>query len=140
MFFNSSASLQQIQSWVALQYVALGKQQNGYDIELKPHKYKRSNQQNRFLMSIMVALVKFSHETGFTPVNCGKYNIDPESLKQYWKKRYGIEHTKNLDTVAFGKFIDWIQLTLVEETNGFWEILQPDSDYIKSLMSEWGMQ
>lgn len=140
MFFNTNTSLQQIQSWVATQYNALGVQKNGYDIEIKPHRNKRSNQQNKFLYAILVALVHFCHDTGYVPVNCGKYNIDPESLKQYWKKRYGISTTKNLDTVAFGKFIDWIQLTLVEETNGFWEILQPESDYLKSLIVGWELQ
>lgn len=138
MFFNSNASLPQIQSWIATQYTALGSQKNGYDVELKPHRNKRSNQQNKFLMAIMVALVRFHHETGYIPADCGKYNIDPISLKEYWKRRYGLSATHNLDTAAFGKFIDFIQLTLVEETNGFWEILQPDSAYIQSLIVEGG--
>lgn len=138
MFFNTNTSLSQIQSWITTQYTALGTQKNGYDVELKPHRNKRSNQQNRFLYAILVALVRFHHETGYIPADCGKYNMDVESLKNYWKRRYGLSATHNLDTAAFGKFIDFIQLTLVEETNGFWEILQPDSAYIQSLIAEGG--
>lgn len=138
MFFNTNTSLSQIQSWIATQYSALGVQKNGYDVELKPHRNKRSNQQNRFLYAILVAIMKLHHETGFIPSKCGEYNMDVESLKIYWKKRYGVSKTSKLDSIAFGKFIDWIQLTLVEETNGFWEILEPDSAYIQSLLAEGG--
>lgn len=138
MFFNSNASLPQIQSWIATQYNVLGSQKNGYDVELKPHRNKRSNQQNRFLMAIMVALVRFCHETGYIPDGLCHWVLNPIVLKEYWKGRYGLTTTKNLDTAAFGRFIDFIQRTLVEETSGEWEVLQPDSAYIQSLINEGG--
>lgn len=139
MFFNSSTPCSEIQRWISVQLPAVvSAAKNGIDVDIRPHKTQRSNQQNRFLMAIMVALVRFYHETGYIPTGLSKYVMKPTILKEYWKGRYGLEHTKHLDTVAFGRFIDFIQLTLVEETSGEWEILQPDSAYIKSLMAEGG--
>lgn len=82
--------------------------------------------------------MKFHHETGFIPSKCGEYNMDVESLKRYYKRRFGINKTSKLDTVVFGRFIDQIQLSLVEETCGEWEILEPDSAYVLSLLAEGG--
>ena len=138
MFFKQDTSLSQIQAWIATQYTALGLPKNGYDVEIKPHRNKRSNQQNRFLMVIMVALVRFCHETGYVPAGLCHWVLDPLVLKAYWKGRYGITTTKNMESAAFGRFIDFIQRTLVEETAGEWEVLQPDSAYIQSLIAEGG--
>ena len=56
----------------------------------------------------------------------------------YYKSRFGIGSTSKLDTKAFGQFIDSIQQSLVEESNGQWEILTPDSAYVQSLLAEGG--
>ncbi len=111
---------------------------NGIDIEIKPHRNQRSNQQNRFLMAIMVAVVRFYHETGFMPAGLSGWAMRTDILKEYYKSRFGIGSTSKLDTAAFGRFIDSIQQSLVEESQGQWEILQPDSAYIKSLLAEGG--
>ncbi len=138
MFFNSETSPADIIIWVKNQIAyALPVSKNGLDIEIKPHKQKRSNEQNRFLMAIMVALVRFYHETGFVPSGCERWMMRTDILKEYWKARYGVEFTHKLDTGEFTKFIDYIQLTLVEETHGEWEILQTDSAYLKSLLQEY---
>lgn len=137
MFFNSETSPADIIIWVKNQIAyALPVSKNGLDIEIKPHKQKRSNEQNRFLMAIMVALVRFYHGTGFVPSGCERWMMRTDILKEYWKARYGVESTHKLDTGEFTKFIDYIQLTLVEETHGEWEILQTDSAYLKSLLQE----
>lgn len=139
MFFKSTTPYREIQNWITVQLPAVYQSsKNGIDIEIKPHRNKRSNQQNRFLMAIMVALVRFCNETGYIPAGLCHWVIQPTVLKEYWKGRYGLTTTKNIDTAAFGKFIDFIQRTLVEETAGEWEVLQPDSAYIQSLMVEGG--
>lgn len=140
MFFSADTLLPQIQSWVARQYNTMGVQKNGYDVELRPHKNKRTNQQNRFLYAILVNLVRFHHETGFVPADCGRYNMDVESLKNYWKRRWGVNRSSKLDTKNFGEFVDFIQRTLVEETDGEWEIMEPDSAYIRSLLEQGGWE
>lgn len=134
MYFNRDSNYTDILDWVANQLPAVQKvAKYGVDIEIKPHKIQRSNQQNRFLMEIMVILAQFCRNTGYRPKGLSDWAIKPLVLKEYWKGRYGIETTKNLSTTEFSAFIDWIQLTLVEETYGEWEILTTDSAYLKSL-------
>lgn len=140
MYFSHDTSLTQIQSWIARQYTAIGNQSRGYDVDLRPHKQQRSNQQNRFLMAIMVAIIRFYHETGFIPKGLAPWAMRTDILKEFWKARFGVVSTAKLDTKAFGEFIDSIQREMVEQTNGEWEILEPDSAYIKSLIEQGGLE
>lgn len=138
MYFNANTPLPNIQSWIEHQYGAIGFCKHGYDVELKPHKQSRSNQQNRFLMAILVALVRFYHETGFMPSGLSAWAMRTDILKEYYKARFGVVSTAKLDTGAFGRFIDSIQQSLVEESKGEWEVLEPDSAYLQSLIAEGG--
>lgn len=137
MFFKANVSLEQITDWVVGQLSAVHPiAKNGIDIIIKPHKPWRTNEQNRFLMVIMQELVKFYHETGFMPEGCQKWMMRVDILKEFYKAKFGIEHTRTLDKKAFGDFIDGIQRELVEETQGEWQILQTDSAYLLSLVGE----
>lgn len=140
MYFSSSASLSQVQNWFNNQLTAIQPvAKDGLDIDIKLHKKQRTNQQNRFLMAIMVALVRFYNETGFMPEGCRAWMMRTDILKEYWKARYGVKHTQNLPASEFGKLCDFIQNTLVQETAGEWEILEPDSAYLKSLYENGGI-
>lgn len=137
MFFRQDESLERITEWINGQLSAVHPvAKNGIDITIKPHKSWRSNEQNRFLMVIMQQIIIFYHETGFMPSGCQKWMMRVDIQKEYWKARFGIEHTRTLDKKAFGEFLDGIQRELVEETNGEWEILETDSAYLKSLLGE----
>jgi hypothetical protein len=137
MFFKANVSLEQITDWVVGQLSAVHPiAKNGIDIIIKPHKPWRTNEQNRFLMVIMQEIVKFYHETGFMPEGCQKWMMRVDILKEFYKAKFGIEHTRTLDKKAFGDFIDGIQRELVEETQGEWQILQTDSAYLLSLVGE----
>ena len=136
MFFHKDTPLTSIQHWINLQLSGVYSAKNGIDIEIKPHKTKRSIEQNKFLMVVLSAIVKFYHETGFMPQGCQPWMIRTDILKEYYKARFGIETTHKLDTAEFTKFIDFIQQTMVEETSGEYEILTTDSQYLKSLLQE----
>lgn len=137
MFFRQEESLERITEWIKGQLSAVHPvAKNGIDITIKPHKSWRSNEQNRFLMVIMQQIIIFYHETGFMPAGCQKWMMRVDIQKEFWKARFGIEHTRTLDKKAFGEFLDGIQRELVEETNGEWEILETDSAYLKSLLGE----
>lgn len=134
MFFHKDTPLADIQKWIAIQTVAVyNATKNGIDIEIKPHKTKRTIEQNKFLFAVLSAIVKFYHETGFMPQGCQPWMMRTDILKEYYKARFGIETTHKLDTVEFTKFIDFIQQTMVEESGGEYEILTTDSQYLKSL-------
>lgn len=137
MFFNNNTSLEQIKKWLDIQLTAVKPvAKNGIDIEIKPHKTQRTKDQNRFLMVVLSALVKFYHETGFIPTGLSAWAMRTDILKEFYKARFGVISTQKLDTKSFSEFIDNIQRTLVEETQGEWEIIETDSAYLKSLMGE----
>ena len=137
MFFKQDTSIEQITEWVAGQLSAVRPiAKNGFDIVIKPHKSWRSTEQNRFLMVIMQQIVKFYHETGFMPEGLQKWMMRVDILKEFYKAKFGIEHTRTLDKKAFSDFIDGIQRELVEETQGEWQILTTDSAYLLSLVGE----
>ena len=138
MFFQYGTSLERIQKWIASQYAVIGEQKNGYDVELRPHKKQRTTNQNKFFMAIMVAIVRFYQNTGVMPAGLSPWAMRTDILKEFYKARFGVVSTAKLDTKAFGEFIDNIQRTLVEESGGEWEVLEPDSDYLRSLMNDMG--
>lgn len=140
MFFSPTVPLEKITKWMAEQVSAVHPiAKNGIDIEIKPHSHPRSNAQNRFLMVIMTAIVKFYQETGYMPQGCQAWMMRTDIQKEYWKARFGIVSTKKLDIVAFTQFIDNIQRELVQDTQGEWEIIKTDSAYLKSLMQDAGI-
>lgn len=139
MYFPKNTPLPEIQTWVACQYAAIGPQVRGYDVELRPHRRGRTNEQNRFLYAILSALVRFCHETGFLPAGLSPWALRTDILAVYYKSRFGVAHTSKLSTADFGKFVDSIQQSLVEESGGNWEILEPDSAYVRSLIEQGGM-
>ena len=140
MFFNKNTSLQEINTWLEKQLTAVyNASKTGIDIEVKPHHITRTNEQNRFLMAILVALVRFYDETGFMPSGLKPWEMRTTILKEYYKDRFGVANTHKLDTVQFSFFIDRIQQSLVEESGGEWEILTTDSAYLKALIRESGL-
>lgn len=135
MFFRQDATHSEIFSWAQDQINAIRPLcKNGITVDIKPYKKPRSTEQNRFLMVILNRLVRFYQETGFMPSGCKKWEMRTSILKEYWKDKFGIEHTKQLSAKEFTDFIDGIQRELVEETNGEWEILTTDSAYLKGLL------
>lgn len=137
MFFHKDTPLQQIHDWIDKQLpLAHQASKNGIEVNIFPHKSTRSLEQNRFLMVIITTIAKLHHDTGYCCPGLKPWAMQPLVLKEYWKARFGIEHTAKLDTAEFTKFIDFIQTTMVEETGGNWEILTTDSQYLKSLLGE----
>lgn len=112
---------------------------DGFDIDIKPHRKQRTVQQNRFFMAIMVALVRFYNETGFMPEGCQPWMMRTDILKEYWKYRHGVKSTSRLSAADFGKLCDFVQDTLVVETHGEWQTLEPDSAYLQSLIEQGGI-
>lgn len=139
MFFKSDTSSTEILSWVSRQLSAvLPVAHNGLDVDVKPHANQRTNQQNRFLMAILVALVRFHQETGFCPPGVSPWGMRVDVLKVYYKDRFGVGKSSRLSTKTFGEFVDSIQRSLVEETSGEWQLLEPDSAYVRALLESGG--
>lgn len=126
--------------WCGRQLAAIKEiAKDGFDIDIKPHRKQRTVQQNRFFMAIMVALVRFYNETGFMPEGCQPWMMRTDIQKEYWKYRAGIKSTSKLSAADFGKLCDFVQNTLVIETQGEWQTLEPDSAYLQSLIENGGI-
>ena len=138
MYFPAETPLMKILGWVDTQYRALGYQKSGYSVEIRPQVKLRSNNQNRFLMAILVALLRFYEKTGFRPKGVSDWGMRVDVLKIYYKARFGVAKTSKLSTKDFGEFIDRIQQSLVQESNGEWEWLEPDSAYVRALLESGG--
>ena len=139
MYFSQDTSLEAIVNWVGKQYYAVKPSaQHGLDVSVAPHQRRRSNEQNRFLYAVLTAVVRFYHETGFIPKGLSPWAMRTDILKEFYKARFGVVSTAKLSTKAFGDFVDNIQVELVEQTCGEWQILQPDSAYLKSLEEYYG--
>lgn len=105
----------------------------GLDVLVVPHKDKRSNKQNRFLMVVMGHIIRFYNDTGFVPSGCMRREMRSDSLKEYWKDRLGVLETKRLSTTEISEFIDKIQAIMIQETGGEYEAISPDDAYLDSL-------
>lgn len=137
MFFPKDVPYKNIKEWITFQLPPVfAASKDGIIVEIKPYKPKRTNAQNKFLMEIMVEIVRFYHKTGYIVPGLEAWAMQPLILKEYWKARYGVEHSSQIDPKDFSAFIDFIQNTMVEETGGEWEILTTDSAYIKSLIED----
>lgn len=130
MFFPLTTSTDAIADWVKKQLDALKPDlKYGWDVVVQPHKKPRTYQQNRFLMAVMQHIIWFYHTTGFMPQGLQPWAMRTDILKEYWKARLGISETHKLDTKGFGEFVDQIQLTMVQESHGEYEIITPEQIY-----------
>lgn len=136
MYFKQNTPLNDIKKWAEMQIInVLPVAKYGIEIKITPFKSTRTTLQNNFLMLICTAIAKLHYDTGYCCPGLQSWAMQPAIIKEYFKARFGIEHTSKLDTAEFTKFIDFIQTTMVEETNGEYEILTTDSSYLKSLLS-----
>ena len=105
---------------------------NGIDIEIKEHKIKRTEAQNRLLWRIYENIVDFYKETGFFLDNLKIWYLTPEFIHEYAKARFGIKTTTKLSTKEFMDYIDTIQREMIEQSNGFYQpIIVEEKDYFE---------
>jgi hypothetical protein len=136
MFFKNDTSLEEITKWMSTQLSAVHSiAKNGIDVSIKPHQNPRTNQQNRFLAVIIMAQIRFFHDTGFMASGLQPWMHQSEILRFYWKNRFGIDTSAKLSTKGMTEYIDFIQNTLVEESNGEWQVITTDSMYLQSLIA-----
>lgn len=130
MQFSQNTETYKILQWAKTQIDATRNVARlGWDISIVPHQKSRTGAQNRFLMAICANIVRFYHDTGYLPPDCGAWAMDTETQKKYWKNRLGVVSTRKLSTADFGRFLDQIQATMAAESGGEYEILTPPDEY-----------
>lgn len=135
MFFQYGIPTENICAWLRPQINA-AQNPNGIDVVVAPHKKIRTVRQNRYLMEVCANIVRFYHETGFTPQGCPAWAMQTQVQKEFWKGYFGVLQTRNMSTKELGEFVDKIQAEMVAQSGGEYQPIVPDSDYLTSLVEE----
>ena len=70
----------------------------GITIDVKKTQRNRTTEQNRYLFAIYKHIVEFYNQTGFIPDNLPINGINSDFLHQYFKARFDVKETKNMNT------------------------------------------
>lgn len=101
----------------------------GISIEVKNQQKQRTTPQNKYLWEVYSHIVEFYEQTGFIPDNLPVRYINKDFIHAYFKSRFDVVSTRNLNTVDFGKYVDSIQLLMVEQTKGEYTPIYPDEPF-----------
>jgi hypothetical protein len=101
----------------------------GITIDVKKAQRNRTTEQNRYLFAIYRHIVEFYEQTGFIPDNLPINGINSDFLHQYFKARFDVKETKNMNTVDFCGYTDKIQLLMTEQTKGEYDPIYPEQPF-----------
>lgn len=101
----------------------------GITIDVKKTQRNRTTEQNRYLFAIYKHIVEFYNQTGFIPDNLPINGINSDFLHQYFKARFDVKETKNMNTVDFCGYTDKIQLLMIEQTKGEYDPIYPEEPF-----------
>ena len=101
----------------------------GITIDVKKTQRNRTTEQNRYLFAIYKHIVEFYNQTGFIPDNLPINGINSDFLHQYFKARFDVKETKNMNTVEFCQYTDNIQLLMTEQTKGEYDPIYPEEPF-----------
>lgn len=101
----------------------------GITIDVKKTQRNRTTEQNRYLFAIYKHIVEFYNQTGFIPDNLPINGINSDFLHQYFKARFDVKETKNMNTVDFCGYTDKIQLLMIEQTKGEYDPIYPEQPF-----------
>ncbi len=102
----------------------------GIDITIKPHTKLRTNEQNKLLWEVYNHIVSFYNDTGFIIDGLNLKFLNADFLHEYFKVRFNIKSTAKLSTIEFSQFINQIQTEMVEQTQGEYEPIIPEDNYL----------
>lgn len=102
----------------------------GIDITIKPHSKQRTVEQNRLLWEIYNHIVRFYEDTGFVIDGLRLKFLNADFLHAYFKVRFGLKSSAKLNTQEFSEYIGKIQKEMVEQSNGMYEPIIPEDNYL----------
>ena len=107
----------------------------GFEVEIRPYKKHRTNQQNKLYWAVIENIMRFCIETGFRPQLIGVRPrfMNRELLGELVKAHFEIKSTSKLSTAEFGKFIDELQLMITEQSRGNYNPIIPDEQFLQQL-------
>lgn len=130
MYFSQYADVDGIINLIRPKIAALiVNSPRGITIDVKKAQRNRTTEQNRYLWAIYSHIVEFHNNTGFIPDNLPINGINSDFLHQYFKARFDIKETKNMNTVDFCGYTDKIQLLMTEQTKGEYDPIYPEQPF-----------
>ena len=131
MFFQNYIPVERILDAIKGNISAmLPKSKYGIDITIKPHTKLRTNEQNKLLWEVYNHIVSFYNDTGFIIDGLNLKFLNADFLHEYFKVRFNIKSTAKLSTIEFSQFINQIQTEMVEQTQGEYEPIIPEDNYL----------
>lgn len=101
----------------------------GITIDVKKTQRNRTTEQNRYLFAIYKHIVEFYEQTGFIPDNLPINGINSDFLHQYFKARFDVKASSQMNTVEFCAYTDKIQLLMIEQTKGEYDPIYPEEPF-----------
>ena len=130
MYFSQYADVDGIINLIKPKISALIKDSSrGITVDIKKYQRNRTNEQNRYLWAIYKHIVEFYNQTSFIPDNLPINGINSDFLHQYFKARFDVKETKNMNTVDFCAYTDKIQLLMTEQTKGEYDPIYPEEPF-----------
>lgn len=130
MYFSQYADVDGIIRMIRPKISALiANSPRGITIDVKKTQRNRTTEQNRYLFAIYKHIVEFYNQTGFIPDNLPINGINSDFLHQYFKARFDVKETKNMNTVDFCGYTDKIQLLMTEQTKGEYDPIYPEQPF-----------
>ena len=130
MYFYPSEPKNKIIEQVAMVINAMSPA-HGYDIDVKEHKPKRSNQQNSFYWVNNEDVAKFLNESGATM--CFGLPFTSETIHEINKKYLGVPSTAKKDTHSFSEYMTKVFAFWIEKTNGTWQPKESPYGYLEKV-------
>jgi len=103
----------------------------GFDIEVKEHIRRRTDRQNAFYFEVLAHICDFSRKTGYMPDKIKLPYVDNSMLHAFFKCRFNIRTTTKLTTGEFTEYIDQIQNLVCEQSNGDYDPLIIENNYLE---------
>jgi hypothetical protein len=139
MNFPAGFPKENILAWAARQIDAVAPTApSGLDVDIRAAKRPRTYLQNKFLHAVIAHIADFVIKNGgwLDGIQLPAWAIGTETLKAYFKQKFGAESTSGLSTKELGELVDKIQAHMQTETRGEYAPLIPE----EARWAEWMKQ
>lgn len=131
IYFNKNATDNDINIRVVLPIKAmLANCKDGVDVEIREHKRKRTNEQNRFYWLNVNEIATVLNEAG---ASYGDYGLafSTEIIHEINKKMIGEATTTKMSVKEFGEYMEKVFSFWIEKTNGFFQPKESVYSYLE---------
>jgi hypothetical protein len=134
MNFPANFPKENILAWCGRQIDAVAPiAASGIEVEICAAKKRRTCRQNKFAHAVFKHVADFVNDNGgwLDGLKLPAWAVGTESMKEYFKQKFGVVKTEKLSTKELGEFVDKIQAHMQVETHGEYTPLIPEDGLIE---------